>query len=344
MIPPWGAAVATGVGSMPGVDAAEAARVVAGELPDFLHVIELPARGPGADMIGRTGGLLTAVDSGLGLETTPSGWRIAGGVGRQMRRSLSYLAEDLDALEETAERYSGPIKTQVVGPWTLAAAVELRSGERALADRGAVDHLADALTAAAIEHVADLRRRVPGASQIVVQLDEPGLPAVVDGRIGTASGLSRYAAVDPQVAGRILGRVIAGIEGAFVGVHCCTADPPIGLLREAGAAFVSVDLLRVRTEADESLGSLLESGAGLIAGAVPSVGEGRLSDTAASAPIRALLDRLGLNDPASVALVAVSPTCGLSGASPSWARTALAACSAVGRVLRQDEEREVTHD
>ena len=335
---PWVPAVATGVGSMPGESPLEAARIVAGELPDFLHVVELPARGPGADMVGRTGALLARVDAGLGLETTSDGWRFAGSIGRQMRRASSFLNQDLDALEETSQRYTGPVKVQVVGPWTMAASVELRSGERALADLGAADDIADALAAGLIDHVEELRRRVPGASSIVVQVDEPALPAVLEGRIGTASGLSSYAAVDPQVAGRVLRRVLDGSTGACVGVHCCAAQPPIALLREAGADFLSLDLTRIDDGTDQALGHLLEAGEGLIAGTVPSTGTGRLSDTAASAPIRGLLDRLGLNDPRTLQRIAVSPTCGLAAASPAWARTALAACTAVGRVLRQDED------
>ena len=43
---------------MPGTDPAEAMRIIAGELPDFPHLPELPDRGPGADLTGRTAGLL----------------------------------------------------------------------------------------------------------------------------------------------------------------------------------------------------------------------------------------------------------------------------------------------
>ena len=39
-----------------------------------------------------------------------------------------------------------------------------------------------------------------------------------------------------------------------------------------------------------------------------------------------------------LAQVVVTPTCGLAGASPEWTRTSLAACRAVGRVLRHDED------
>ncbi|MEV4195577.1 hypothetical protein AB0J65_29930, partial [Streptomyces toxytricini] len=49
---------ATGVGSLPGGDAREAAKTATGSFEDFPYLPELPARGPGADMIGRSLGLL----------------------------------------------------------------------------------------------------------------------------------------------------------------------------------------------------------------------------------------------------------------------------------------------
>ena len=337
---PWSPVEATGVGSMPGTSAIEAARVVAGELAGFLHVVELPARGPGADMVGRTGGLLSAVSSGLGLETTPDGWRLAGGVGAQMRRAWSFLGEDLDALEETSQGYAGPVKCQVVGPWTMAAAVELPSGERALRDPGAVRELTEALAEAVRLHVAEVRRRVPAASTVLVQVDEPGLPAVLGGRIGTASGLSSYRAVDEQVAGRALSLVLdaAHEAGALPGVHCCAKDVPFRLLTTSGSGFLSIDITLLDAAGDEGIGQAWEAGIGILAGTIPSTGTGRLGDTRASAPLRDLMNRLGLSDEQALARLAVTPTCGLAGASPDWSRTALAACRAVGRVLRNEEE------
>lgn len=319
---------------------------MAGELPGFLHVVELPARGPGADMVGRTGGLLAAVSSGLGLETTPDGWRLAGHAGRQMRRASSFLGEDLDALEETAQGYTGPVKCQLVGPWTLAAAVELPGGERALRDEGATRELAEALGEAAREHVADIRRRVPRASDILVQFDEPALPAVLAGRIGTASGLSSYRAVDEQVAGRALTQLTAAVReaGALPGVHCCAAEVPFGLLTSSGAGFLSIDITLLDTRGDEGLGQAWEAGTGILAGSIPSAGSGRLSDTRASAPVRDLMNRLGLGDEAALSALAITPTCGLAGASPEWARTALAACRAVGRVLRHEDDGPVAEE
>jgi hypothetical protein len=85
------------------------------------------------------------------------------------------------------------------------------------------------------------------------------------------------------------------------------------------------------------MGRAWEAGVGILAGSVPSTGVGGLGDTEASAPLRELMHRLGLDDDRWLAQVAVTPTCGLAAASPAWTRTALAACRAVGRVLRHDE-------
>ena len=317
---------------MPGSSAHEAMRIVAGELPDFVHVVELPARGPGSDVVGRTAGILASVDSGFGLETTPLGWRISRSIGRDMRRAQSWLNEDLDALEDGTSGYEGAVKAAMCGPWTLAAQIELPTGERMLRDPGAVHDLAQALGEAARIHVAEVQQRVPGAN-VVLQLDEPALPTVLAGRIGTASGLSVYSAVDDQTAERVLREVL--IAGA--GVHCCAGDPPIDLLRSSGAAFVSVDLLAIGQSCDEALGRAFDSGLGILAGCLASTGEGPVSDTRASAPVRDLLHRLGLTDARWLDQLVITPACGLAAASPTWTRTALAACRAVGRVLRHDE-------
>src|SRR5487761_1259518 len=103
---PWPAGSATGIGSMPGTDPAEAMRVVAGELPGFPYLPELPDRGPGADLTGRTAALL--VD--IAVEVTPRGWRVAERPGRDLARARSMLSSDLDVLEEMLDGFEGPLK------------------------------------------------------------------------------------------------------------------------------------------------------------------------------------------------------------------------------------------
>ena len=92
-------ATATGIGSWPGTSARAAAEVVVGELHALPHLVELPARGVGADMIGRAGALL--VD--IAVDTVPRGYRLVPRPGAVTRRATSLLGEDIDALEEAWE-------------------------------------------------------------------------------------------------------------------------------------------------------------------------------------------------------------------------------------------------
>ena len=105
--------VATGIGSMPGLSVRTALDIVTDVVPELIFLPELPQRGPGGEMVGRTFGLLNDVDVSLGSETQPSGWRFAGGDSAVMRRARSWLAEDIDALEESAAGHEGWIKVQV---------------------------------------------------------------------------------------------------------------------------------------------------------------------------------------------------------------------------------------
>ncbi|MCX6423742.1 MAG: hypothetical protein NTV96_04070, partial [Actinobacteria bacterium] len=103
----WAPVTATGIGSLPGTSSAEAARVVAGELPDFIHVFELPARGPGSDIIGRTATLqfrLVETDSAAAAETVPQ--RLS--VGETVPRTVG-LKRDVIATGEQLKQASAGI-------------------------------------------------------------------------------------------------------------------------------------------------------------------------------------------------------------------------------------------
>ncbi len=326
----WGPA--TGVGSMPGGDARETARTVTGSFEDFPHLAELPARGPGADMIGRTAGML--VEMYVHLE--PSGWRFSDRPGRDTRRARSWLGEDLDALEEFTQGYTGPLKVQAVGPWTLAAGLELRGGESALGDPGAVRDLAGSLAEGVRTHLAEVRRRVPGA-QVVLQLDEPSLTAVLRGQVRTASGYRTYRAVDRQAVEGTLREVMGAADGPVV-VHSCAPDVPFALLRRAGAAGVSFDFSLLTERDEEVIGEAVEGGTQLFAGIVPGT-DTVLSDPAGSVMgVRTLWRRLGLNPGTLAESLVITPSCGLAGASPAYARAALAHCARAARSLADNPE------
>jgi methionine synthase II (cobalamin-independent) len=332
---PWPAGSATGIGSLPGEDPDEAARLVFGELPDLPHLPELPARGPGADMVGR--GATFLVD--LPVDLQPSGWRFVDRPGADLRRARDLLARDLDALEEVAEGYRGPLKVQVAGPWTLAGTIELHFGDKAVADPGAVRDLIQSLAEGVRQHVADIRKRVPAAT-VVLQLDEPVLPAVLAGAVPTASGYGVLEAVEaPDVEAGV--REVLTATDAHPVVHCCAARPPLDLLRAAGARALSVDAQRLRPADDESLGHAVESGValwlGVVPATVPATGPG-LSDLAGTvASVQTVWRRLGFDRATLAAAVVVTPACGLAGATPDHARAALRRCREAARALREDQ-------
>ncbi|MQA97370.1 MAG: methionine synthase [Streptosporangiales bacterium] len=330
---PWPPGSATGVGSISGAGPLEAVRLVFGEFPELPHLPELPERGPGADMIGRSAALCVE----LPVELQPSGWRVADRPGRDLRRALSHLAYDLDALEEVAGTYEGPLKIQAAGPWTLAGALELRHGDKMLSDPGAVRDLIDSHAEGLAAHVAEVRKRVPGAA-VLLQLDEPGLPGVLAGTVPTASGFGRLAPVEEAVAQDGLRRTIER-AGVPVAVHCCAPLVPITLLRRAGAAALSVDTRLLRREQEEPLGEAIEAGVGLFLGVVDRGhgGSGRSSDPAANVePVRELWRRLGFRPELLPVVGVVTPACGLAGLSPAGTRAVFAACRTAARVLRDE--------
>lgn len=321
--------LATGVGSLPGDDIDAALAVVFDEVPDFPHLPELPARGPGADMIGRTAAQL--VD--LHIDLQPSGWRLVARAGADERRAHELLERDLDALVAIGGTHDGRLKVQLTGPWTLAAALQTDHGP-VLADAGAVRDVCASLAETVRVHLDEVRRRVARA-QVTVQLDEPSVPAVVAGTVPTSSGLSRVRPVPAADAAAGLREVVTAAGAVPVVVHCCAADVPVDLLRDAGAGAVSLDLTTARIDHD-ALGAAIEAGVQLWAGVVPALGPGvppSVRDVVA--PVRRLWHELGLPSDDLPACVALTPACGLAGASAGWARTALRLVRQAARVLAE---------
>jgi methionine synthase II (cobalamin-independent) len=318
---------------MPGADPAEACRIVFGEVPDLPYLPELPGRGPGADITGRTAALL--VD--LPVQTTPRGWKLTDRPGRDASRAAGYLSRDLDTLEEIADSYEGPLKIAVCGPWTLAATVELsHSVNPALADPGAVADLTASLAEGLARHAADVRKRVPGAS-LIVQVDEPALPAALAGRVPTASGLNVVAAVDQAVASQRLATVLAA-PSAFTVVHCCGKPAPFPEVKRAGASAVSFDLGHLRSSDVDHVAELAEDGLGLFVGALPTSSAERLVSGPPLPPrqtaesVVTLWRRTGLAPGLLSRQVVITPACGLAGFSPAGARAALAHCRDAARI------------
>lgn len=321
--------------------------MIRGELADFPMLAELPARGPGADMIGRALGLLTAVSPEFSGQTTATGWRLSGqttaDLPRAMRRAVSWLGEDLDAAQSQWDGFAGAFKLSVAGPYTLAAAVELSSGERLISDAGAVRDLAGALGEAVRLHLADAARRLPDAT-LVLQIDEPSLPAALAGRIATQSGWSAHRPVSPSDAEQTLSLLadVITASAAVPAIHCCGQAPPHELMRATGAKLIAVDLTLAKVAtgyADEQIGELLDTGGILVAGIAGTEPAGDRPDATARllAPLLAILNRLSIQPGEAAAQIVLSPACGLAGAgSMSQVRAIIEDIARAGRALRDE--------
>lgn len=252
------------------------------------------------------------------------------------------MGEDLDALEEFTQEHResrSALKVSAVGPWTLAATLERRNGQAVLGDAGACRDLAASLTEGLLSHLADVQRRAPGARP-VLQLDEPMLTAVLQGRVPTASGYRSHAAVDRAVVEGALRELVSAV-GVPVVVHSCAPGPPFALLRRAGATGIAFDAGLLTEREDEAIGEAVEGGTALFAGVVPGTppASGALSDPAGSVSgVRSLWRRLGLSPALLAESVVVSPACGLAGASPAYASAALVHCVRAARSLADNPE------
>lgn len=186
---------ATGLGSLPGTDPLEASKQTLGLLggANLPYLPQLPERGVGADPVGRTASLLTA----LPVDVQSYGWRFVDRPGHDARKAASFLATDLNvvadlvgAQELQLQRYA----VQIVGPFSLAAGVHLHHGERALADPGARRDIVQSLASGLESLFAKLQLALPGA-KLTLQIDELNIIEILVGSIPTVSGYRTLPAV-----------------------------------------------------------------------------------------------------------------------------------------------------
>lgn len=311
---------ATGVGSLPGTDMPGAVRHVLGSM-ELVWLPELPARGVGADMVGRTAAML----EGLGVDLQPQGWRLGERSGIDHRRARSLLRSDLDELEEHAQSHHGEVTITATGPLTLAALVERPRGDKVLADHGARRELAASLGLGLAGLVAEMRRRLPDVSWRV-QLDEPLMPAVMAGQVPTASGFSRLRPVDRPVAAALLDQATGALSAIDcpVRLHSCAAglDLDLVLRRVAGIDQVGLDARLVTGRDWDVLGPWLEEGGRLVLGLARTDQPDQLQRP--DELVRRGLDQLrplGLEPGVLHRGLVLSTACGLAG----WSTTAASA-------------------
>lgn len=309
----------SGVGSWPGESTREAVVAVRdlhveADGLGIPYLPELPARGPGADLVGRTAAIL----ADLAVDLQPSGWRFTDRPGRDLARTRSLWRQDLDELAEAYDGYAGPLKIQVAGPWTLAASIQLPRGERSVTDEGARRDLVGSLAEGLRRHVEEVQRLVPGAL-LTVQLDEPSVVSVLRGELPTASGYGRVRPVDRvEVVNGI--RAVREAHDGDVVLHSCHPDAPVQVLAATGATALALDLTEASPDRWEAVAAALETGVRLWAGVVPVAAVDDSSRAVRDATARVVdgFSRVGL-PVTSLADVTVTPVCGMPSLPPQGA-------------------------
>jgi methionine synthase II (cobalamin-independent) len=312
--------IATGIGSLPHRDAAEAARfsLASIELPT---IPSLPKRSPAEGMIAQ------AMVGMRGITVGQYG-SIAVDISRV--DPMADVVTDIDhdafggfrAFLCEAGDHTGPVKWQFVGPVTLGMAM-LRAGVP-------VHTAFEAAVRAVRAHVQNLIEIVatamPDAQQLVFidepslgELMHPGFPIAPDTAIDLVSGA--LAAIEPR---------------AVAGLHVC-ADSDIASQLASGPSVLSVPVRMSLVDSAGYLIRFLERGGTIAWGVVPTSGP---IATSVERPWRQLsavwckLVERGADPVLLRSQAMVTPECGLGLHSPSVAERVHAITADVGRRVR----------
>lgn len=354
-------ATATSLGQWPGTDPVEAAKVSLGlfTAPHLPSLVELPARGVGSDAVGRTAALLVE----LPVDVQPYGWRFVDRSGHDHRRAASALSTDVNVLADVAGAggtMPPELKVHVTGPVSLAAAIHLHYGERALRDYGARRDIAQSLAAGLAVHAQKVGAAVPGAV-LTLQIDEPDVASALAGTIPTASGYRTLRAIPVselrQTWSTLVGearragfakvalnlapaQVAPGGAGATrtstgTGSGTSTAEPgstaaetaawrtALEAALDSGIDAVAVPLAILDSGHWEQLAGAVESGMGVWAGTVPAAaGQAPPSYAVLVERIMRPWRGLGLAE-SSLNQLRITPETGLAAVTPQEARSVL---------------------
>ncbi len=317
--------VGTALGTMPGTDVLESVRLLRGELgaPHISFLPALPARGAAAQPLARTAAVLDE----LHADQQPHGLRVSGVPGKDSRAARALLAGDVNVLADVIGAESGPddapVKTQLVGPLSLAAGLHLHAGERALKDHGARRDIADSLASGIREHVRAVRAAAPGRD-VLVQLDEPELARVLAGALPTMSGYRTLRAVPAAEVRRSLSTVAAACREAGAAGVALNLPPGVDprLAREAGADAVQVPAPAGSAHEWEPLAALVEEGLQLWLGLVPVPAAAAAGSRALAAGVWSVWRDLGLPG-AALDAVRITPREELDALGPAELREVL---------------------
>jgi hypothetical protein len=317
------AGTATGIGSLPHVDARTAAALSIEVAPRLPFAPQLPCRAAAESMVAQAArgmaGVIVGRDGGISIDC-----RALGSAPLADPTPTEDDSAGLYAFLHAARHRRGPIKMQLTGPVTLGLALVHAGAPADTAFAAALD----AVRARGEALVALAAQRAPKA-QPVVFLDEPGL--VTTRHPGFP--LEGNAVID------LLSGALAALSPARTGVHCC-GPTDWSLVTGAGPDVLSLPVGAASADHGVALADHLERDGWIAWGAVPTTGPlggepeplwRRLVDLWCELTANGGCDAGRLRRQALV-----TPVCGLAGHGEAQAEAVLRLAAAVGgRVLDQ---------
>jgi methionine synthase II (cobalamin-independent) len=157
----------------------------------------------------------------------------------------------------------------------------------------------------------------------VVQFDEPSLPAALAGRLTGVTSLTPVHPVDESMAVGLLDDCIA-VVGGEVALHSCAAGLPWKALQRSNIHAVSIDAATLTPADLDGVGDFVDAGRTVMLGVVATTAPAMRpsAEEVAKAAVE-VTDRLGFARSVARERIGVTPACGLAGATPRWARTAV---------------------
>jgi 5-methyltetrahydropteroyltriglutamate--homocysteine methyltransferase len=131
----------------------------------------------------------------------------------------------------------------------------------------------------------------------------------------------------------------AAAAGADVLVHSCGSALPWKVLQDSTISAVSVDIETLQAAELDAVAEFIESGRVVVLGVVASSAPARppaVEEVAGR--VVAITDRLGFGRSVLRDRIGVTPNCGLAGATPDWARTAVGLVRRVADAFADDPD------
>ena len=153
---------------------------------------------------------------------------------------------------------------------------------------------------------------------MVVQFDEPSLPAALAGRLTGVTSLTPVHPVDESVGDRTAGRLRDDRRRRAWRYTAVRPDCPGRCLQRSSVSAVSVDASTLTAAELDGVGEFLDSGRTVMLGVVPTTPPDRTpSAEEVAKSVVAFTDRLGFARAVLPEQIGVTPACGLAGATLS---------------------------